>query len=150
MVGGDLSSSSFGAAGAVGMTYLLDTDICSAHFRNDPNVTPRMIAHAGLLAISVVTLGELQTWASRRKASPRLQTTLDRFAADVMILDMTEPIARQFGFTRAVLLDSGTPVETADLQIAATALVHGLTLVTHNTRHYVNVPGLTLDDWSIP
>lgn len=34
-----------------------------------------------------------------------------------------------------------------DLFIAATALVHGLTLVTHNTRHFQNVPHLAVEDW---
>jgi tRNA(fMet)-specific endonuclease VapC len=34
-----------------------------------------------------------------------------------------------------------------DLAIAATALAHGLTMVTHNTRHFNRVPGLVLDDW---
>jgi tRNA(fMet)-specific endonuclease VapC len=36
-----------------------------------------------------------------------------------------------------------------DLLIAATALVHGLTLVTHNTRHYAGIEGLTIEDWTI-
>jgi tRNA(fMet)-specific endonuclease VapC len=34
-----------------------------------------------------------------------------------------------------------------DLLIAATALVHNLTLVTHNIRDFANVPGLTVQDW---
>jgi tRNA(fMet)-specific endonuclease VapC len=34
--------------------------------------------------------------------------------------------------------------------IAATALLHGLTLVTHNTRDFANVPGLTVVDWLVP
>jgi len=37
-----------------------------------------------------------------------------------------------------------------DLMLAATALVHDLTLVTHNTADFVNVPGLRLEDWLIP
>jgi predicted nucleic acid-binding protein len=36
---------------------------------------------------------------------------------------------------------------STDLFIAATALVHGLTLVTHNTRHFQNLPGLEVADW---
>lgn len=31
--------------------------------------------------------------------------------------------------------------------IAATSLVHDLTLVTHNTQDFKNVPGLRLEDW---
>jgi predicted nucleic acid-binding protein len=37
-----------------------------------------------------------------------------------------------------------------DLLIGSTALVHGLTLVTHNVADYANVPGLTVMDWLIP
>jgi tRNA(fMet)-specific endonuclease VapC len=37
-----------------------------------------------------------------------------------------------------------------DLLIASVALAHNLTLVTHNTADYRNVPGLRLDDWLIP
>jgi tRNA(fMet)-specific endonuclease VapC len=36
------------------------------------------------------------------------------------------------------------------MQIAATALVHNLTLVTHNTKDYQHVPGLRLEDWLTP
>jgi tRNA(fMet)-specific endonuclease VapC len=41
-------------------------------------------------------------------------------------------------------------VPTADLLIAATAVHHGLTLVTHNIRDYANVPGLAIEDWLAP
>ena len=34
--------------------------------------------------------------------------------------------------------------------IASVALVHDLTLVTHNTADYQYIPGLRLDDWLIP
>jgi tRNA(fMet)-specific endonuclease VapC len=34
--------------------------------------------------------------------------------------------------------------------IASTALVHGLTLVTHNTQDYAHIPGLTVVDWLVP
>jgi tRNA(fMet)-specific endonuclease VapC len=36
-----------------------------------------------------------------------------------------------------------------DLQIAAIALHHGLTLVTHNTREFSRIPQLRLVDWEI-
>jgi tRNA(fMet)-specific endonuclease VapC len=37
-----------------------------------------------------------------------------------------------------------------DLMIAAVALVHNLTLVTHNRADYQHIPGLRLDDWLVP
>ena len=37
-----------------------------------------------------------------------------------------------------------------DLMIAATALVHNLTVVTHNVQDYADVPGLSIADWLVP
>jgi predicted nucleic acid-binding protein len=34
--------------------------------------------------------------------------------------------------------------------IASAAIVHDLTLVTHNTADYIQIPGLRLDDWLTP
>ncbi|MCC7474350.1 MAG: type II toxin-antitoxin system VapC family toxin [Pirellulales bacterium] len=48
------------------------------------------------------------------------------------------------------LLRQGIVVSQPDLMIAATALVHDLTLVTHNTRDFQHVPGLRLEDWLQP
>jgi predicted nucleic acid-binding protein len=50
----------------------------------------------------------------------------------------------------ATLLNSGHPVDAVDMQIAATALVHNLTLVTHNTKDFQHIPSLRLDDWHTP
>ena len=36
-----------------------------------------------------------------------------------------------------------------DTQIAAIALVHNLTLVTHNTRHFSRIPDLAIEDWAL-
>ncbi|EKV03194.1 putative nucleic acid-binding protein [Leptolyngbya sp. PCC 7375] len=43
----------------------------------------------------------------------------------------------------------GTPIGAYDLQIAAIAMVNGLTLVTHNTREFDRVEGLRLEDWAL-
>ncbi len=42
------------------------------------------------------------------------------------------------------------PVPTTDLMIASVALVHDLTLVTHNTTDFRNVPDLRIEDWLTP
>ncbi len=44
----------------------------------------------------------------------------------------------------------GISVPTPDMMIAAVALVHDLTLVTHNTSDFRNVPNLRLADWLLP
>ena len=62
---------------------------------------------------------------------------------------MTDPVARKFGEVRAGLLDAGQPVPELDLLIASTALVHNLTVVTHNTQDHADIPGLNLEDWLV-
>jgi tRNA(fMet)-specific endonuclease VapC len=48
---------------------------------------------------------------------------------------------------RAQLKARGTPIGAYDLQIAAIALTYNLILVTHNTKEFERVEGLTLEDW---
>jgi tRNA(fMet)-specific endonuclease VapC len=58
--------------------------------------------------------------------------------------------ALQLGKTRGGLLRHGIIVSPVDLMIGTIALVHNLTLVTHNTPDFRNIPGLRLDDWLAP
>jgi tRNA(fMet)-specific endonuclease VapC len=132
------------------MSYLLDTDTCSAHFKQKGNLTHKFLQYIGRLHVSVITVGELFTWALRAKAPPRRLQSLIDFLNDVQVLELTEPIARKFGEVRATLLDAGRPVPELDLLIGSTALVHNLTVVTHNTQDYADIPGLSLEDWLAP
>jgi tRNA(fMet)-specific endonuclease VapC len=132
------------------LSFLLDTDTCSAYVKGNPLVFNRFVQYGGGLAISTITLGELFTWALRAKAPPqRLQDVQDllKLAA---VQDVTPSVARKFGELRAAHFDAGTPGPAMDLFNAAVALVHNLTLVTHNTQDYANIPGLTLEDWLVP
>lgn len=132
------------------MSFLLDTDICSAYLKGDHRVGNRVIQYGGRLYVSAITAGELYTWVLRAKTSPRRLTDLLAFFRDVEILDVNESVARQFGEIRASLLDAGLSSPDMDLLNAATALAHGLTMVTHNTQDYAAVPGLILADWLNP
>jgi tRNA(fMet)-specific endonuclease VapC len=129
------------------MSYLLDTDICSAYLKNHPKVVSRVTMHYGSLHVSAVTVGELLTWALRKKAPPaRLQGVRDLLKA-AAVLEVTLPVAERFGGIRADLFDRGITVGEMDLLNAATALIHNLTLSTHNVSDYANVAGLTVEDW---
>jgi predicted nucleic acid-binding protein len=118
------------------VSFLLDTDICSAYMKGSNAVYSRFIQYGGRLHISTVTLGELWAWAGRAKASPRrLQTMLD-LLKDVQVIPVDEAVARKFGEVRAWQLDRGLSTPDLGFLNAVTALVHGCTLVTHNTSDY--------------
>ena len=129
------------------MSFLIDTDICSAHLRQVGQVTGKFLQYTGRLHLSVLTVGELYTWAWRRAAPTRRRQALVDLLDDVTILDVSEPIGQKFGEVQAYLLDAGTPAPGVDLFIAATALVHDLTLVTHNVQDFANIRGLRVEDW---
>jgi tRNA(fMet)-specific endonuclease VapC len=110
-------------------------------------VFSKFIQHTGQLHVSGITAGELYSWVLRSKAPPDRLQLLQRFLAGVTLLPIDQEVAYAFGALRAALLDRGQSRMSTELLIAATALVHGLTLVTHNTRHFQNVPDLALEDW---
>jgi tRNA(fMet)-specific endonuclease VapC len=132
------------------MSFLIDTDTCSANLKANRAVKNRFLLHTGGIYISTITLGELYTWVLRAGASPKRIQSLQELLADVTVLDITQDVAQKFGEVRAGLFDRGLPAPDLDLLIAATALVHNFTLVTHNTQDFVNVPGLRLTDWTLP
>lgn len=133
------------------MSYLLDTNICSAHLKRPSGLIHRFVQHSGRLHISTIVLGELYAWAFRR---PNPQSLIDRIENDLLVdlhlLDFDRGAALEFGRVRGLLLQQGIGTAPSDLMIAATALVHDLTLVTHNVRDYRAVPGLRIEDWLQP
>ncbi len=132
------------------MSFLIDSDICSAHLRGTSGLANRFLQYTGRLHISVLTLGELLSWTLRKNAPPKYHQGLLELLSDVDVLAVTSDIAWKFGELRAELLDQGRPVAAMDLMIAATAMVNDLTVITHNTQHFSKVPGLAIDDWLIP
>ncbi|MBA3315275.1 MAG: type II toxin-antitoxin system VapC family toxin [Planctomycetaceae bacterium] len=133
------------------MSFLLDTNVCSAHLRRPGGLAHRFMQHTGRLAISTVVLGELLVWAHRRSNAKRIRDAIvSDLLPEVTILDYDRSCCEEFGRIRGDLLGRGVVVDPVDLMIAATALAHGLTLVTHNTRDFEHVPGLALEDWLSP
>lgn len=63
----------------------------------------------------------------------------------ISVLPYDVAVARVFGRIRESLESAGMPLADADLQIAATALHHGLELITGNVKHLERVPGLQVN-----
>lgn len=133
--------------------YLLDTNVVSE--------TRKRRAHSGVVAflseadqaelfLSVLTLGELRKGvAMKRRSDARMAELLAawvdgieaRFADRVLPVD--RPVARLWGE-----LSARRPLSVVDALIAATAIHHGLTLVTRNTRDVAFTGVRLVDPWA--
>ncbi|HSW30367.1 MAG TPA: type II toxin-antitoxin system VapC family toxin [Longimicrobiales bacterium] len=131
------------------MAFLFDTDAISELLRPKP--------HPGYLKwvkaipredqfTSAICVGELFRGAFRSAAQDRhLKNIEERVLPAVTVLPFDIATARVFGQIRAELEVKGLVLPDADLQIAATALYHGLELVTGNVRHFQRIPQLKLN-----
>jgi len=90
---------------------------------------------------------ELWYGACKSQRIAEYQASLARLFSDFLSLPFDDKAALHFGDIRAHLASQGTPIGPYDLQIAAIALAHDLTVVTYNTREFARVPGLKLEDW---
>jgi tRNA(fMet)-specific endonuclease VapC len=118
--------------------------------RRPAQLAHRFIQFVDQLAIPTIVLAELYAGAYSRPDPSRLLELIEDLARDVHVLEFDAACAQRFGAVRGQLRQQGVAVNTVDLMIAAVALVHDLTLVTHNTADYRQVPGLRLDDWLRP
>jgi tRNA(fMet)-specific endonuclease VapC len=133
------------------VSYLLDTNICSAHFKRPAGLMHRFVQHSGRLYIPTIVLGELYTWDYLRPDPVGFMAKLENdLLPDLIVLDFDKQCGQEFGRLRGTLLKQGLDVSRFDLLIASVALVHDLTVVTHNTQDFQNIPGLRLEDWLAP
>lgn len=131
------------------MAFLFDTDAISELLRKRP--APEYVRWLEGIPredqfTSAVTLGELYRGAFRSADRDRhLKNIEERVLPAVSVLPFDVEVARVYGEVCAALEAAVRPLADADLQIAATALRHGLVLVTGNLKHFRRVPGLQLE-----
>jgi predicted nucleic acid-binding protein len=66
----------------------------------------------------------------------------------VQWLEVTQGIAERGGDIAAALQRAGREAKSpVDPLLAATAIVHGLTLVTRNERDFTHITGLAINNW---
>ena len=123
--------------------HLWDTNVLSELIRREPNAGVMAWADGETaVTISVVTLEEI-LYGLAWKPVPRIVAWFDRFLArECEVLPVTAVVARVSGQIRGRLQAKGRERSQADMMVAATASVHGLTVVTRNVRHF--------DDCGVP
>lgn len=132
------------------MSFLLDTNICSAHMNRPSGLSHRFTQYSGRLNISTIVLSELYAGAYMLGNPTRVLHGINDLLLDVNLISFDERCAEEFGRLRGVLHQQGIVVGPLDLQIAAVAMAQQLTLVTNNTKDFKNIPNLQMVDWLTP
>ena len=130
--------------------YLLDTNICIyvINERSSKIVDTFKSIPMGEIALSTVTLAELEYGASKSAQRERNRRMLLGFASPFRILPFDSADAEVFGLLRSHLERAGTPIGPYDMQIAAQAVNRNYILVTNNVREFNRIPGLKIENWA--
>jgi len=128
------------------VSYLIDTDwiVDVLHGQQPETQTLLDLAQLGL-AVSIITYGELYEGAYYARNREQALVGVRAFLMAKDVLPLTLPIMERFAIIRGSLSRSvRQQIGDMDLLIAATALEHELTLVTHNLRDFEQIPDLKL------
>jgi tRNA(fMet)-specific endonuclease VapC len=134
--------------------YLLDTNIC-IFLLNQRQGFERIVQRLdGLerrqVGLSAITVAELEFGVAASKRQGDNCKRLERFLVDFEVLPFDRDAAKPYGTLRKILQTQGTPVGPLDFLIAAHALALKAMLVTNNTNEFLRIPGLAVQNWSMP
>jgi tRNA(fMet)-specific endonuclease VapC len=128
--------------------YMLDTNACIDFLdARSEAIASRIEANFGRLCISSITAGELFV-GSRNSSDPKAdEERINVFLAGVEVVDFDLDCARRYG---SVIPSIGVKRKSFDRLIGVQAVEHGHTLVTRNEKDFADVPGLAVENWSLP
>jgi len=131
------------------MIYLLDTCTVSDFVKGNPQVLTRFRAIPPTdFSVSSITRMEVEYGLQLNpQRGAKIGPVMEALFSRITILPFSNVEAKSAGAIRAALRKQGTPIGAYDVLIAATALVHGLILVTSNTGEFRRVSGLNVEDW---
>jgi tRNA(fMet)-specific endonuclease VapC len=131
---------------------MLDTNVCIDVIRARSRVLVERIRSHPVddIAISAITLAELQHGVARSSQPDRNRVAMLEFLVPFAVLPFDDLAARAYGEIRATLEAHGTPIGPMDTLIAAHALSLRLSLVTNNVGEFRRVPGLAVENWLAP
>jgi tRNA(fMet)-specific endonuclease VapC len=132
--------------------FLLDTNVVSELAKIQPNsgVETQVLARQADCALAAPTVEELCFGVARLPKSARrdmLERWLEGVLQQFTLLPIDYRAALWLGRERARLAGEGLPAPRTDGEIAAVAVINGLTLITRNQKDFANFNDLQVDNW---
>jgi tRNA(fMet)-specific endonuclease VapC len=133
------------------VTHLLDTSVYSQPLKPRPSssVMSRWNAIGNeSLSVSVICEAEV-LFGLEAKGSAQLDAAYTNLLEGrLTVIPVERDVGKEFAKLKAAAKKKGRLIPDFDLMIAATAKVHGLILATLNYRHFCEIDGVAVEDWS--
>jgi len=127
--------------------YLLDTNVCIDFLEGrSPVLARRMEAKFGQLTVSTISVAELFVGSRLSEVPEEDRQKIDIFLTGVEIAPFDLTSARIYG---DIIRGIGVKRKSFDRQIGVQAIQLGLVLVTRNEKHFADVPGLKVENWTL-
>lgn len=132
------------------MIYLLDTNFCIYIINKKPPAVVKRIQskQPEQIAISSITIAELEYGIVRSRYPDRNRIALLEFLIPFMILDFDQMASVVYGWIRSFLESKGKPIGPMDLLLAAQAKSRNMILVTNNEKEFNRIDGLQTENWA--
>ncbi|UZQ54741.1 type II toxin-antitoxin system VapC family toxin [Trichothermofontia sichuanensis B231] len=130
--------------------YFSYVSICIAIINEDPIALANFDDKGQSAYVPTIAVAELYAGVRRSQRIAANLAKLERFLALVPIVPFNLSAAKEFGLIEGELKRLGKPTGKQDAMIAAIARNLGAIVVTHNRRHFENIPHLQIEDWLIP
>ncbi len=132
------------------MKYMLDTNICIYAIKHKPaNVIKNFLIHdPDDMCVSSITYGELIHGVEKSQMPERNRAAITCFLSSISILPFGSIAAGEYGKIRADLERKGTPIGPMDMLIAGHAKSENLIIVTNNTKEFLRIDGLKIENWA--
>jgi len=132
------------------MKYMRDTNICIYLIKKkNPRVLSKFNTYAvGEIAISSITVAELQFGIQKSQFSSQNQRALEQFLVPLASVSFDDRATSVYGKIRATLERQGIAIGSLDMLIAAHAISLNATLITNNVKEFSRIEGLKLANWA--
>lgn len=130
------------------MVYLLDTNTLIYFFKGMGNVADLLLSKPPRdIAIPSIVLYELEVGIAKSTEPEKRESQLALLVSKVTVEPFGKEAAKESARLRANLEAKGTPIGHYDTLIAGIGLSLNAVLVTHNTKEFRRVDGLSVEDW---
>lgn len=128
--------------------FVLDTNTLIYYFKGEGNVAINLLEKSPKdIAIPSIVIYELGVGIGKSSSPKKRISQLEIFLSTIEVLPFDLETANAAALIRVNLEQVGKPIGPYDILIAATAITHGATLVTHNTQEFERIESLNITDW---